>query len=625
MIDTINFSDSIIQEQILAIGLTGRYIELYTTQNLQSGKLATLPYTIQVEQSLYKKILIVWLGVIVFGLIVLAYGRYQSKILAFFTTGIFATPFYFSDKAPLPRHILVLVVAVFVLGFLLRWYHIAHKDMVHHADEVWTIAITSVSKGCLWNGECKDGVYFGKEIKQREFWYDPSISGALSDIKELYLTNNGDSASHTNLYYTLLRLWHIGVQTGDMGWIIQRGAGFNLLLVYPLSFLFAFLLGARLLGRGLALVVFLALAFLNASGIFMTLFIREYALQGCLFLAFSWVLVRFYTAKSITYKDILLTAFISALFLLSGYFTLLFVLASFALFLPLALGQHPTKAKALAGTGILSIGVVYMLYPIYHRGFFGHHADWALEKGGNGTLENLIHSFEAYGKILVGTITTPMLLAVVLIALVLSWKFVDRAYYKSREALLVGLLSGMGLVFGLVVMYLAPWKVGRFVVASLPLLCLGISAALVPLLQSNYKKSALLVSLALIISLYIGYDRSYARATEVSLDSTFQPPKVRSDRAVPTIYNVNSAQMSAHIISQLDDVRLYYFIMDPKQALESAKSFRECYLLTMLDESAVRAYFGDQFEVATITTFFYNMHPVYYIKKNHSHNGAWGK
>ena len=45
-----------------------------------------------------------------------------------------------------------------------------------------------------------------------------------------------------DLYYVLLRLWNVGVKTGDFEWIKQRGLGLNLVF-FVLSFCIVGVLG----------------------------------------------------------------------------------------------------------------------------------------------------------------------------------------------------------------------------------------------------------------------------------------------------------------------------------------------------------------------------------------------
>lgn len=80
----------------------------------------------------------------------------------------------------------------------------------------------------MWGKTLPNGEFFGKELKEMVYWNNPTISDALEDIRGLWKNNHGD-LDHPDLYYILLRLWNIGVNTGDYEWIKQRGLGLNLI------------------------------------------------------------------------------------------------------------------------------------------------------------------------------------------------------------------------------------------------------------------------------------------------------------------------------------------------------------------------------------------------------------
>lgn len=621
---------------ISTITLDKNYLVLETKSPI-SAISSTLHYTIAIAPTLWKKLLLGYgfvaglcllLSLVSYkyhALQILAkrwYSKIPAQSFAAVTNSLHQSSSVFCGIS-YKRWILIACGVVFLIGFGLRWWYMGQK--IHlHGDEVWSVAISSHSKGCLWGGECRDGVYYGKEIKELELWHNASPISALKDIGDLYLTNNGDSHSHANLYYTILRLWHIGVRTGDLGWIIQRGVGVNLLLFYPLAFLFGFLLGRQLFGSSVLVLAFVSLAFLNGASISNTMLIREYALQECLFLAFAWIMARQFCRASVSRAEIILGAFVLACFLLSGYFVLLYVLMLGGILVFLSLGASAQKAKALLATFGLGVGFTYAMYPIYHKGFFGGHASSALDRaGGVGT--NLAESMNAYGEILGQNIFTPIILGLCCVSLFVWYKNARLMQNLwSKEVFLAVLMGVLALVFGVVIMAVAPWKILRFVVASLPLLCLLLVVVLMPmLLRRSLVACVAWAGIILSLMLYhkVGF-LSYPEEKDRASFAVYQmepilDTELQGDRAIPTIYSHISDYSSTRVIAWFNDLRLYYFIKDPWEALATLTSHKRCFFITGLPIEVVRDYLGSGFRVELMQhTFGLNR---YYIEHTEIH------
>ena len=607
---------------------------LLTTDTILDEITGSITYTIEIH--LYKKIFVIWLLISVIIIVWRAGPLYYHKIQSLATKCLVHVdtpyaPFVESnsyttssnhmqaDSTRSAKLIFLLCFGVFVIGFGLRFGYMLQKVDLH-GDEAWSIAITSNSHRCLWGGTCEDGVWYGKEAKERELWHDKSFSNALADIANLYLTNNGDSHSHADLYYILLRLWHIGVQTGDLDWIIQRAVGLNLFVFYPLACLFAFLLGRRLFGTGYALVAFLALAMLNGASISTSMLMREYALQQCMFLGFAWIMVRLYCKESLTKVDYVLGAIITACLLLSGYFTILFVVVAFGAMWFLSSGRdvkhsgQVSRARSLAQIAILSLICTFALYPIYHKGFLGGHAQSAVDKVGD-SLQNFLESMHVYGQILLQDIFTPLLLcAMAMVAIWIAIKaWANKAslsgalgvgYFSSRECFLAFGLGILALGFGVVVMYLAPWKILRFVMAVFPLVSLLIVLPFTPLLErKNLLSKCILLLFGLSLALYhnVGFLR-YPHYENFSSEPIYQMEPILSKElsdnyTIPTIYNHADDYLATRAIPYFHDLRLYHFVKDSRQALERVRAFDECFFITRLPLETIQEYLGNEYKV----------------------------
>ncbi|OHU84476.1 hypothetical protein BKN38_03235 [Helicobacter sp. CLO-3] len=508
------------------------------------------------------------------------------------------------------KTIWILIAAVFVLAFGLRLVYMNQKE-VFHIDEVWTVAISSSSKGCLWGGECKEGIYFGKELKTKELWHDKNIAAAFQDIKSLYKDANGDASSHTNFYYSLFRLWNVGMLTGDINWIAARGISFNL-LVFCLAFAFGILLARRVFGTNLLAPLFLAAAFLNGAGISNTMYIREYALQECLVLAFCYCLARFFLdsrhSKAFIAGFILCT---SAL-LLCGYFMVIFVGLSLICLVWL-FRQSCANAKKLRTIILSSVALCFAVFPGFYRGFGGGHAKSAASKFDfYSAIQNLQQSLDAYVEIWQ---THILHIGVIFVLLILLWFVVAARMYPkvhsqismpkysiknantlaplnklffaqfSKEMKFVWLMGAVALIFGLGIMYLAPWKALRFVVASLPIVILAMVTLFAPFVRNGISALSGVAAIVFVASILYSLEVGFLRYPEPSIYNIGKVLQEKNDIHIPTIYNVNNSYMAGHIIPYFNDLRVYHVVMDLDEALQRAKELGEAYFISDADAS----------------------------------------
>lgn len=178
--------------------------------------------------------------------------------------------------------IVALSIFVFLVALFLR-IGFAYQKSGFHIDESASITISTgsgISK--LENGE-----FFGKELKEKVYFDDNSISDLLHDLKRLWKNNYGDGAAHPNLYFTLLRAWSFDIKSGDFAWIKSRAIGLNLVF-FTLGFFTIFILMTKIFSRYSLLVpLFLAFAFWNSASVSNTIFVRPYALQEMLLIIFT--------------------------------------------------------------------------------------------------------------------------------------------------------------------------------------------------------------------------------------------------------------------------------------------------------------------------------------------------
>ncbi|MDR0320486.1 MAG: hypothetical protein LBI28_03205, partial [Treponema sp.] len=222
------------------------------------------------------------------------------------------------------HQILVIAAACgLVLGVHIYW--LSQKDGFH-VDEGMTIALTFYNDYFMARNYDFDREYTGKEIKEESFINNSGFKETLLDIKRLWEDNR--DPPHTNLYYSLLRIGMMGLETTDIKPIIFRGGILNVMLLI-VSFIF-FLLLMRLLFPGSLFLqcAVTVCAFLSTAVISNTVFIRPYQIQGTMFIIFAYYFIKTINTtntKAFNVKVLLLFSLITGVTLLTGYYAIVFI------------------------------------------------------------------------------------------------------------------------------------------------------------------------------------------------------------------------------------------------------------------------------------------------------------
>ncbi len=88
---------------------------------------------------------------------------------------------------------------VFCVAFGLRLYFLEFKQ-VAHMDEILSIVLSEYNEYGWGKNFEPHKIYTAKQLQHMTLWNDSSLSGALSDVKKLYVNNRDDP--HTCLLYT---------------------------------------------------------------------------------------------------------------------------------------------------------------------------------------------------------------------------------------------------------------------------------------------------------------------------------------------------------------------------------------------------------------------------------------
>ena len=270
----------------------------------------------------------------------------------------------------------ICIALVFLITLSIRIYAINNKTVVFWDDTASIIASTMNNK--LDNG-AKFKFNWNKiafpyrhnftayEVKKALFENKSDIKSIIEDVKTLH--NETIDHQHPNLYYTILRIWSSGVDFTDYKAMIARGCYLNLIF-FTLSFFFMYKLLNLIKPDKKFIALGLFFAFILTGSISNTLLIRPYPMAECFFILTLYQFVDLYNSidkeKIIPIKKCILYSIGFALFLLSYYFAIIFILFIFFL---ITIKCIKTKNKVFWEYFYLTIFssflITYLFCPLY--------------------------------------------------------------------------------------------------------------------------------------------------------------------------------------------------------------------------------------------------------------------
>lgn len=352
-------------------------------------------------------------------------------------------------------HYLV-VFFIFLFCVNLRMDFIGQKSALHE-DEVMSVMISRCSP--QWHAPWTK--MSGREIKEKCFWNDGSPEQAVKDVKNLYIDNR--DRPHTNFYYSLLRLWFTGVSSFDLHQTIERGCLLNMLL-FVLSFLMFYMLAVKLFEKQWVQYLALLMAFGCSVGeISNSLLLRPYQLQELFLIAFTYAAACCWNGE-ITRKNAGQLSIFTALVMLTGYFSAIYVLMMFgALMLNRRKNAEDVKTVCISFLGALMIA--QMMYVNFFKGFTcgrageGYHAIFSIR-----FLDNVSCALEITYHWMLKYLPFGCLFFIII------WKF-RKEYSLHLSIIFISLAWAFGNIF------LSETKDLRYVSPCFPLISLAIPRA----------------------------------------------------------------------------------------------------------------------------------------------------
>jgi hypothetical protein len=460
----------------------------------------------------------------------------------------------------LHQFFVLLILYSLVLG--IRVYWLSQKDGMN-VDESLTVAIACYNSYMYTRNYEFNKEYTGKEVKEISLCDNDSLKNVLGDIRRLW-SNSRDSAA-TNLYYSFLRLSLAGLKTGDIKPIIFRGGILNLIL-FTISFVFFFLL-MRLLFPDSKLLQFAATAcaFLSTAAISNTLYLRLYPFQETMFIVFCYYFFKtFYLNKYIIHNDkllyinvrmIFILSLVTAFTLLTGYYSIVFI-GLFGLYVIFVnyKKQDYMEIKFYILTLFLSLLFAHTFYNRYFAGYISHRATQTASTLFSDFFVNLQSSMTVAVTLFHRHFFTWPVIIVCALCLVYLVFLILRKYkfIVQKPALYILMVS---MIYSLIILYIAPYKVLRYVMAVFPFLVI----LPVMLLNSIGKKK---ITIAIVLLLCAVFLKNALNQNNIENIDHNKPDKYYFSQNVdvPVFVFNKSPWKYADLVPYFNDEQVYYFI-----------------------------------------------------------------
>ena len=486
---------------------------------------------------------------------------------------------------------LFLVCLVYTLAIGMRIYYVFQKSGMHE-DEVLSVILSSYNNYGWTSNYEENKIYTGKELKEITFFESGSIRNTLIDIHKLRKDNR--DRPHTNLYYSALRLWFTGQQTGNIHRIIVQGCFLNLLF-FSLSFFFMYKLAKMLFKNKWIILLSLVVAFLSTGSISNTIFMRPYQLQETLFILFVYLFVYLWQKIEFnrpinSFRNLLLIAMIVGLTLLSGYFAIFFIIPfGIILLFKLYKEKQVTNIYFIIISFISAILITFTIYPNYVKGFITYRGSEAIGKitGGN-IISNMLFSLQNLGRILHENLFYISILLFLCVALCyLLWirrQSLCLTLRNLRNIKQLQMILLISLIWMSVIMILAPFKTLRYIVPAIPLFSL-----LIPYIVSKliYYPKTYILSLLFCIGIFGVNTFNNERINFLFLDS-YKEMKFNKKPEIPVIiYNNTRGTFwkNAAILPYVADNQTYEFPHSDESFIERATQYEKAILLIETSEN----------------------------------------
>lgn len=378
-----------------------------------------------------------------------------------------------------------------VIALLLREFWLISRNGLH-VDESLSFLLSAYKS--IGYASSPDNIFLtGNQLREMMWFHDSTWAGAIKDVISLWGFNR--DTPHSNLYYSILRMWFAGSVDSRSTFILLWAGQLNI-LIFICSFILLACTSFKLTGSHLITCFACIIAFLNSESISNTIFARPYQLQETLILAYIYLSICTIKNGERGYLYYVFYGVLSALTMLTGYFSIIFVgimslfVAAHILY---EMRGEVVKFSKIALTYIGStLFFGYIIYPPYIF-VSNYRKDEAMKKASSVT-ENIISSFQSIsivdGIYIFGTFAVIMAIAVSLYMIVRKRKWND----YSMASILITIS-----IWYLVVMFFAPYKISRYVYPAIPSIALAYAYLASKMRNRNIATSFIIIVSALCI------------------------------------------------------------------------------------------------------------------------------
>jgi hypothetical protein len=441
------------------------------------------------------------------------------------------------------------LLLIFIMASGIRIYRVSNKHDLN-IDESISIVFANYNQYGLTKDFNEYIVFTGKVVRDDLLWNNSTIKDAIQDI--IHLRYDSRDLSHSNLYYSCLRLCFIGTRTSNLDRIIRQGFCLNFFF-FLLSFFFMHKLACKLFDNYWLVILTMALAYLNPGSITNTLYLREYQLQEMLFVLITYEFIIYQKQiKSYqifaTWQSILKISILTAFLLLSGYFSLLYI-AFIGLFLIYITRQQKNLTTFWICAFLVSLAFSGTLYCKYYDVFFNYNDKGSALLHSINFKDNLTYTLSKYWIDIRGYLfSLPVILLTIGIIIVTAFRIKkEKKIYNTMPLI----LSLMGMLWSIIIMLVLSWKGVYYIMSIFPILILFI-----PHFVSRFKKKEIII----LVTLYIGiYSYKAITRNEVYMGILPVEKPYIENQDLPVIIATESPSSILALLSYYNDNRKCMF------------------------------------------------------------------
>ena len=370
------------------------------------------------------------------------------------------------------------VLILFSLFLVLKFYLLEQKAAVH-PDESATFTFSFDP-----NKDYAPYPSNGKEETHSEFhnnMYGKAPSSASDVLKNIYkIRKDHKDIPHTNLYYSLVNIVAINSQDTFKA-LIFRGGILNIIL-FSISFFTAFNITGEFTTNSKIRLLTTLSAFISSAALSNSLFIREYQLQETSFLLLAYIVIKWYkiirsettcayeVEEALHRYNFLISSIIVSFSLLSGYFGIPLIIAILIFLIIMCIYEKNLSfMNYIIILFITSIIFAFAIYPDFMIGIFGNRGKEAINKVSfTYFINNINYILKTYFVLLSRYVYSCVGLCI--ISIYILFKIINPRKSFGFFIKIEFIIFISCIIWGICILYLAPYKSLRYIMAFVPLM-----------------------------------------------------------------------------------------------------------------------------------------------------------